>query len=68
MKVRPYFAMQNVQKSLKLRNIADIQALTPGRVKKITLYIQYIHTYVDIKKRQAQWAQSRKQERDQFKV
>ena len=26
--------------SLKLRNIADLQALTPGRVKKITLYKQ----------------------------
>ena len=24
--------------------------------------------YVDLKKHQAQWAQSRKQERDQFKV
>ena len=26
--------------SLKLRKIADLQALTPGRVKKITLYLQ----------------------------
>ena len=44
MKVRPHFAMQNVQKnSLKLRNIAYLQALTPGRVKKITLKF-----YIDV--------------------
>ena len=40
MKVRPYFAMQKVQKLLKTPYFlqADLQALTPGRVKKMTLY------------------------------
>ena len=28
--------------SSKLHNIADLQALTPGRVKKITLYVVYL--------------------------